>query len=360
MTQEKVVLVTGVADYWGARVAESLLAPDQSDTIHVIGVDNEPPEQEIKGLDFIQADVRNPLLLELLQDEKVHTVCHLVFNESTRPSETNFDLNVMGTMKVLGSAAEAGVRKVVIKSSMTVYGALSQNPAFLTEEHPIHGSRASGYVRDLVEIEAFCNGFQRQVPDMMLTILRFASIVGTKCVTPFTRFLKQPLAPTLLGFDPQMQVIHENDVVAALVHAIQNDVPGVYNVAAEDNLPLSKIIALAAKVNIPVFHLFAYWGLGIAQSSGLKTGVYFPMEPDYIRFPWVGDLTRMHNGLGFTPQYTAEEALREVAGEQRLRGYMPESVALAYDEERLRDTLERRRRARETSGMGSTDQAGEG
>jgi hypothetical protein len=55
----------------------------------------------------------------------------------------------------------------------------------------------------------------------------------------------------------------------------------------------------------------------------------------------------MREELGFSPQYTMEEALREFAGEQRLRRYMPESAALAYDEERLRDTIERRRRARE-------------
>jgi UDP-glucose 4-epimerase len=297
--------------------------------------------------------------MDLLQSENVHTVCHLVFTESTRPSEAAFDINVMGMMKLLGACAEAGVRKVVLKSSMAVYGALPQNPAFLAEEFPIQGGRKYGYVRDLVEIESFCNGFRRQIPEMILTILRFSSIIGTQCDTPLTRFLKQPLAPTLLGFDPQMQVIHEKDVVEALVYSVLHDVPGVFNVAADGNLPLSKIMALAAKRNIPVFHLFAYWGLGIASGTGVKTGAYFPIGLDYLRFPWVGDLAHMHNELGFVPQYTAEEALREFAGEQRLRGYMPEAAVLAYDEERLRDTLERRRRTRDLSGAVSTDQAGE-
>ena len=346
MTEKKVVLVTGVANYWGGQLAGRLIEISQQENLHVIGLDSEPPETEIKELDFIQADIRNPLLVELLRSENVHTVCHLIFMESTRPSESNFDVNVMGTMKVLGACAEAGVRKVILKSSMAVYGALPQNPAFITEEHPIQGSRAFGYVRDLVEIEAFCNGFRRQVPEMILTILRFSSIIGPKCGSPFTRFLKQPWAPTLLGFDPQMQVIHEKDVIQALVHAIQHDLPGVFNIAAEGNLPLSKIMGLAAKMSIPVFHLFAYWGLGAARGAGMKTGAYFPIDLDYIRFSWVGDLARMRSEFGFVPQYTAEEALREFAGEQRMRNYVPESAALAYDEERLRDTLERRRRAR--------------
>ena len=83
---------------------------------------------------------------------------------------------------------------------------------------------------------------------------------------------------------------------------------------------------------------------------GASVAKYWPIEPDFLRYPWVGDLNKMHQELGFTPHYTAEEALREFAGDQRLRRYMPESVAMAYDEQRLRDTIERRRRARKLPG----------
>lgn len=351
MTNPRVILVSGVAGYWGAQVANRLLAesgsqPGGQQKYHVIGLDLEPPRQEIKGLDFIQADIRNPLFVDLLRSENVHTVCHLVFTDSTRPTEASFDVNVIGTMKVLGACAEAGVSKVVLKSSMAVYGARPTNSAFLTEEHPLQGSHAYGYTRDGIEIEAFCNGFRRQVPHMILTILRFASIVGPKVDSPMTRFLREPWTPVLLGFDPLMQVIHERDVVEALVHAVLNDVPGVFNVAAEGILPLTRLMALAGKLPVPIFHLFAYWGAGALGSSGLRLTRYVPIELDYIRYPWVGDLTKMRQELGFTPRYTAEEALREFAGQQRLRRYIPESASLTYDEERLRDTIERRRRAR--------------
>jgi UDP-glucose 4-epimerase len=348
MEETKVILVTGVSSYWGAQVAAQLLAETEAlPKFHVIGLDAEPPAHEIKGLDFIQADIRNPLLVDLLRAEQVNTLCHLVFTENIRPSESAFDMNVIGAMKVMGACAEAGVRKVVLKSSMSVYGAHPSNPNFLTEHHPLQGSRIYAYNRYLVEIESFCNGFRRQVPEMIMTLLRFSNIIGPKVETPLTRFLKEPLAPVLLGFDPLFQVVHEKDVVGALAYAIQNDVPGVFNVAAEGILPLSRMMALAAKIPLPVFHLFAYWGLGAMNSIGARTARYWPMEPDYLRYPWVGDLSKMRNELGFLPAYTAEEALREFAGEQRLRQYMPEASALAYDEERLRDTIERRRRSRD-------------
>lgn len=351
MSGKQVILITGVANYWGAQVASRLVNQAQAETnYYVIGLDSEPPAEMLKGMDFIQADVRNPLLAELLQSENVQTVCHLAFAESVRPTEATFDLNVMGTMKVLGACAEAGVRKVVLKSSMSVYGANPGNPTFITEEQPPQAGRCYGTTRHLVEIEAFCNGFRRQVPEMILTILRFSSIIGPQADTPMTRFLKQPLAPVLLGFDPLMQVIHEKDVVEALVYAVQNDVPGVFNVAAEGNMPLSRLMALAAKLPVPVFHPFAYWGADLMGAAGFSVGRHWPIEVDYLRYPWVGDLAKMREDLGFVPRYTADEALREFAGEQRLRRYMPEAATLAYDEERLRDTIERRKRLREMEG----------
>lgn len=352
MSDQRVVLVTGVGGYWGARVAEQLVARPG---LRVIGLDIEPPQERIKGLDFIQADIRNPLMVDILRDEEVHTVCHLTFIDSTRPTETAFDVNVIGTMKVLGACAEVGVRKVVLKSSTAVYGARAENSSFLTEEQPLRGGRAYGYTRDMVEIEAFCNGFRRQAPEMTTTILRFCSIVGPMVDTPMTRFLNEPATPILLGFDPMMQVIHEVDVVQALVHAVVNDVPGVFNIAAEGLLPLSKLMGLAGKLPIPVFHLFAYWGAAMLGGAGLRISRHVPIELDYIRYPWVGDLAKMRDDLQFTPRYTAEEALREFASKQRLRRYLPESAALAYDEERLRDTIERRRRARGETPAGEAD-----
>jgi UDP-glucose 4-epimerase len=343
MTDKKVILVTGVSGYWGGRVAEKLLAHPE---FHVIGLDAELPREEIKGLDVIQADIRNPLRVDLLVSEEVHTVCHLMFSETIRPNEASFETNVMGTMKVLGACAEAGVRKIVYKSSTAVYGALPNNSAFLTEEHPLKGSLSYGYTRDLVEIEAFCNGFRRQVPEMVLTILRFANIIGLNANTPMSRFLQEPRAPVLLGFDPMMQVIHEDDVLDALVHAVRFDAPGVFNIAAEGVMPLSKLTALAGKLSIPIFHPILYIGSGMLASGRLRLSNLLPIDLDYLRYPWVGDLARMREELGFTPHYTAEEALREFASKQRVQHYMPDSKALAYDEERLRDTIERRRRSK--------------
>jgi UDP-glucose 4-epimerase len=348
MTGQRVVLVTGVAGYWGGRVAAQLVTQPG---LHVIGLDDKPPAEDIKGLDFIQADIRNPLLTELLRQEAVDTVCHLAFIDSTRPNEQAFDINVMGSMQVLAAAAAAGVRKIVLQSSTLVYGAQATNSAFLRENHPLNGSRGYGNVRDMVEIEAFCNGFRGQNPNVLLTVLRFAHIVGPKCDTSMTRFLRDEEALVLLGFDPMTQVIHEADAAGALVYAVVHDVPGVFNVAADGVMPLWRLMGLAGKIAVPVFHPLAYLSVSL---FGPRTA---PIDIDYLRYPCVADLHKMRHELKFVPQYTADEALREFAAQQRLRSYLPESAVRAYDEERLRDTLERRRRAREQTGGQPADGA---
>jgi UDP-glucose 4-epimerase len=354
MTEKKVVLVTGVAGYWGARLAARLAVEG---SYHVIGVDGKPPAEEIGELDFVAADIRNPLLVSLLQSEGVDTLCHLAFVETARPSEATFDFNVTGTTKVLDACAEAGVRKVVLKSSTAVYGARPSNSTFLPENHALRGSKKQGTVRDLIDIEVFCSGYRRRSPEVLLTILRFPSIVGPSADTPMTRFLERPLAPSLLGFDPVMQLIHEDDVVEALAYAVSNDAPGVFNVAAKDVHPLNKVRGLAGKLPISVLHPFAYWRSKLLDRAGLRSESYMPLEPDYLRYPWVGDLARMRDELGFEPRYTAEETLREFAERNRLIRYQAGSVSLAHEEERLHDVIERRRRAREEQAQPAAEAA---
>jgi UDP-glucose 4-epimerase len=340
MSDERVVVVTGVAGYWGNRAAAKLLEQEE---LHVIGIDSEPPQTNVDGLDFIQADLRNPLVNELMQEEQVDTVLHLQFRESLAPSESSFDENVMGTAKLLGACSEAGVSQVVLKSSLMVYGARPDNPMFLREDHPLNGTKKYGYIRDWIEMEKYADSFREQNPAATLTVLRFGHAVGAHVSSPMTRFLREEEAVTLLGFDPMIQVIHADDVLAALVHAVNGKFPGTYNVAPEKGMPLWKILGLAGKVPLPVLHPLAYWSVSL---GGPRLA---PLPLDYLRYPCMGDMQRMRDELDFTPQFTPEESVRELASQQRLRKLFGKKNADALDEDRLRDVIQRRKRTRSRS-----------
>lgn len=343
MGDKMVVMVTGVGSYWGRRLASRLL---EEPGVAVIGLDAQAPVDEIPGLDFIQADIRSPLLAELLRSEDVSALCHLDFVSLAKRSEKINQRNVQGAIKVLEACAEAGVGRVVLKSSTAVYGAHPDNSAFLTEESALRGSKRYGYTRDLLDIEEFCCGYRDQRPEVTLTVLRFASVIGPAADSPLTQFLKQQTPPILLGFDPMLQLIHEDDVVEALAHATLNVKPGVFNVAAEDAMPLSRVLRLARRVPLPIFHRLAYRGLNLLRGSSLEPLRFVPIEWDYLRYPWIADLSRMRDELDFIPIYTAAESLRQFAGEQR-QDADEDETAPDDDEQRLRDIIARRQRMRE-------------
>lgn len=311
MTKPNVVLITGVAEYWGARVAARLA---QDTSLRVLGIDSKTPRHKVEGMDFIQTDIRNPLLVDLLKVEEVDTVCHLTFHERRRKSESDFDLNVMGTMKVFGACREAGVRKIVLKSGLDVYGAHADNPAFLPESWPLRGNKQYGYTRYRIEIEEFAQGFSKQFADeVTVTILRLANIVGPTAVTPMTKLLRQKITPTLLGFNPLMQILHEDDAVEALVHAVREDVPGVYNIGTSDPLPLLRMLRLMHHVDLPIFHPLAYWSVAMLRGTPFKPAAYLPLGLDSLRYRWVGDTQKMETSFGWMPQHTAVETIEEFA-----------------------------------------------
>jgi UDP-glucose 4-epimerase len=333
MKSKRVVAVTGVAGYWGRRVADELL---KVPGLSVIGLDRDLPDPPIKDLDFIQAGPANPALVDLFAAEGVDTVCHLDFAESEEASESGFERNVMDSMKLFGACVESGVRKIVLKSSVMVYGAQPENSAFLREEHPMRAAKHYGYIRDLLELEAFCQSFSRQSPQVALTVLRFGHIVGTGADTPLMRFLREERAIVLLGFDPIMQVIHADDVIAALLKAVVDDAPGVFNVAAEPLMPLWRIMGLAGKTPMPILHPLAHL---IVSTLGTR---YAPLDLDYLRYRCVGDIERMQQTFNFVPLHAADQAVREIAPGQSalLPAAAPDPLML--EETQLRDTIARR------------------
>jgi UDP-glucose 4-epimerase len=163
-------------------------------------------------------------------------------------------------------------------------------------------------------------------------------------------------SPTvLLGFDPLMQIIHEDDVVDALVFSVLNDVSGTFNVSAEGPMPLSRILRLTRRVPMRIFHPFAYKGLELLTGTRFQPERIVPIEWDYLRYPWVADLTLMRTQMGFDPVYLPEEVLREFAGQRRVDAKDGQADSQLTDEQQLRDIIERRRRIRERQSAGSED-----
>lgn len=309
MSQKKTVVVTGAAGAWGTRVTAAL---QQQPNLRLVGIDVRPPAQPLPGVDYWQADIRDESMADFLREVHADTVVHLAFCERSRRKEAVFDSNVLGTMHLVGSCADAGVRKVVLRSSTMAYGAQANNPMYLPEHWPLHARSRHAYVRELIDVEKFVAEFRREYPDLIITVLRLANVVGPGVQSALNSLMRVAVVPSLLGFDPLLQVIHVDDAVAALAHAAATvDFDGVVNVAADGVLPLWQILGISGRPTVPVLHLLANPTIRVTQLVGLgRLLAAVPFDPDYLRYPWVTDNRTMTHEFGFVPVHNAEQALR--------------------------------------------------
>ena len=309
----RVVLVTGVSMDLGRRMARQLTALPDVD--HVVGVDVLPPRGDIGTVSFVRADIRNPVIAKVIAREDVDTVVHMsviATPGSAGGRGTMKELNVIGTMQLLAACQKAPtVEHLVVKSTTTVYGASNRDPAMFTEDMEPRRAPQAGYAKDVAEIESYVRGFARRRPDVRVTMLRCANVIGAHVVSPLTSYFRLAVVPTVLGYDARLQFLHERDLLAALRHAVANEVPGTFNVAGEGILMLSQAMRRLQRptVSMPGF------AVGRAGSF-LRQARLADFSPEQLGFLTYGrgvDTTRMREELGFEPSMTTAEAFAEFA-----------------------------------------------
>ncbi|MBI9075300.1 MAG: NAD-dependent epimerase/dehydratase family protein [Desulfatibacillum sp.] len=320
MVQKKrSVLVTGVCSPWGRKLVPLLENDPEFEVI--LGLDYKAPDFTLKRTEFFQVDLHNPLIAELIKTSEVDSVCHLQFLDAYSHSEEIFDLNVMGVQDLLAACAAGEVPKVLFMSDTKVYGASSGNPSFLEETADFKGPYRHPYVGDRWEVEKLLAKFSREYPDVKMTILRFANVLGPDVDTPMRRYLEAPAVPMVFGFDPMFQFTHEEDVVAALYHALKSDEHGPFNVSGEGALPIGQALRIGRRAPVPFGAPF----LRLSNVFVQKTPVadYIPIETDFLKYTFVGDTTRMKEVLGFTPKFSSKQTVIDFFEHLRILGYVP-------------------------------------
>ncbi|MEV8409303.1 NAD-dependent epimerase/dehydratase family protein [Streptomyces niveus] len=332
----KVVLVTGVARQLGSRLVRRILRDSEVD--RVIGVDAVTPEHSLGGADFVRADIRQPAIARVLAEHSVDTVVHMDVTGTplgaggrTAVKETN----VIGTMQLLGACQKSpSVERLVVKSSTSVYGAAPRDPAVFTENTPPKSLPSGGFAKDAVEVEGYVRGFARRRPDVAVCVLRFANILGPAADSPFAEYLALPVLPTVFGYDPRLQFVHEDDVIDVLRIALHEPRrgtlnSGTFNIAGDGVLLLSQCSRRLGRPTVPVLLPAVTW-----VGSALRTLGVTDFSPEQIRLLTHGRVVstdQMRETLGFVPTYTTAEAFTDFARSRGAGLLPPEAVADAVD-----------------------------
>jgi UDP-glucose 4-epimerase len=309
----QVVLVTGVAGDLGRRFAAQLSR--SPDVERVIGVDVVPPRGDLGRADFVRADIRNPVIAKVIVRERVDTVVHASVAATAAAAggrTSTKELNVIGTMQLLAACQQApDVRKLVVKSSAAVYGASNRDPAMFTEGMGAKRLPSSGFAKDITEVESYTRGFARRRPDVSVSTLRIANVIGPRVTSAMTGYFRLPVIPTVMGFNPRMQFLHEQDALDVLQHATLAEVSGTYNVAGDGILTLAQAVRRIGRPSLPLpgFALPSF-GSAIRQR---RVADFSPEQVAFLTFGRGLDTTRMRTMLGFEPAYTTAEAFADFA-----------------------------------------------
>jgi UDP-glucose 4-epimerase len=333
-------MVTGVSRYLGGRFAQLLQAdPDIS---RVIGVDVVPPKQDLGDAEFVRADIRNPIISKVISQAEVDTVVHMSVIATPVGAggrATMKEINVIGTMQLLAACQKApSVRKLVVKSSTAVYGSSPRDPSMFTEDLEPNALARTGYAKDSVEVESYVRGFARRRPDVSVTTLRFANFVGPKVQTALTAYFSLPVVPTVLGFDPRLQFVHERDGLEVLWRTTLDEHPGTFNIAGDGVITLWQAIRRAGRPGLPLPQPAAPWIGQVLRRLGVAD--FSPEQMRFLTHGRVVDTARMKTVLGFEPRYSTVAAFDDFVAQQQVSGPLSPDVVGAV-ERRLLDVLVR-------------------
>lgn len=327
------VLVTGVSRHIGARVA-SVLAADP-DIDRVIGVDTVPPPSlsgdggvPLGRTEFVRVDLRSPDIAQVIAAADIDTVVHMSLVSAPSRSGGRAlmkEHNVIGTMQLLGACQRsATIRRVVVRSTTAVYGSSPRDPAVFTEDAEPGEPPSHGYAKDAAEVEGYVRGFARRRRDVAVSMLRFANFMGPGVDSPLTRYFTQPVLPTVFGFDPRLQFVHEDDAVEVLRRVALEDHPGTFNVAGDGVLLLSQCARRAGLATLPLpSSAFRFLG-DLARALGLVA--FSPEQLRLMRYGRVVDTGRLAAELGWGPKISTAVAFEDFIHARDLAGGLPAAM----------------------------------
>jgi UDP-glucose 4-epimerase len=281
------ILITGISGGLGRMIATRLAGK-----IPVIGADTRSWANHPPGIEVYRADVQKRRFEDLIRTERPDAVLHLGFVRHFRGDESErHRVNVGGTKLLLDHCVKYGVRQLLVLSSSYVYGAFAENPYRLEEDAPLSGSRAYPEIRDLVELDTLASSFMWRRPEVATCVVRPVSVLGPSVESLAREFLRLRRTPTVLGYDPMMQFIHEEDLARALITALERELRGVFNIEGPGAVPLHAAIKEVGGTAWPlpdppaaaIFDRLFRWGLS-PYPAGMLEFMKYPVSLSGERF----------------------------------------------------------------------------
>jgi len=305
-------LITGGSGYIGSRLTEILALRDETERI--VDLDVRPPARPQAKTTVVRGDVRDAgAVRELLDREQLDALVHLAFLlNPIRDEARMYDIDVNGTAAVLKAAADAGTRQVLVTSSATAYGAFPDNPKPIAEDWPVRGQPEFSYARHKAEADRLCQLWALEHPDRVMTIVRPCIVFGPNVDNYISRSWENfPFMPVMDGVDEEFQLVHEDDVVGAIVGLLDAQAGGAFNVAGDGTLRWGEsavMIGLRTREMTmrTVLRMYAVaWALHAPRVEAPPGNLHF------VRYPWVVSNEKLKAEIDWQPSAGTREVFVE-------------------------------------------------
>jgi UDP-glucose 4-epimerase len=306
---KKTILITGSAGSFAKLLIIKLLKDDE---YNIISVDKRP--LSMKNLEHHQIDLRRKSAIELLRQKKPRIIIHLGVmrnpQKHRQKRQNVYFFNLETASQILKLAQAVNCEKLIFLSSANMYGPSADTCGFLNEDALLHAASKNPEFRDLVAIDMMMQSFFWKQSSTKTIILRPCHIVGPHLNNAPSRYFRLENIPYLLGFDPIMQLIHEHDLIEAIMKCIKTDHFGIFNLAGPDTAPLSFIINALGKKSIalPQTLLKAF----MATTFFSKQSSFPVSELEHLKYSCLVDTTRAKKELNFMPKYGIHKIINAI------------------------------------------------
>jgi UDP-glucose 4-epimerase len=296
----KRILITGAAGYVGARVGARL-----AKSHWVLGTDLRPRTD--LGFEVLPLDIRDATLHRLLRERRITHVVHLAsVLEGSGDRAREYDIDVNGTRNVVEACIAAGVRHLTVSSSGAAYGYFADNPAWLTEDHPLRAGEAFAYAYHKRLVEEMLAQYRVSQPALGQLVLRIGTVIGATTRNQITALFQKRRILAIRGSDSPFVFIWDEDVAGALVHGLEGDRTGVYNLAGDGVLTIHEIARRLGKPTLVLPPGLLRAALRVGRALGVSR--YGPEQLDFLRWRPVLDNRRLKSEFGYTPAKTTAQA----------------------------------------------------
>ena len=297
------VLIPGIAGKLGQMLAEHMHAAGHE----VAGIDRRRGAGAPEGITIHQVDLRKRAAEDVFRKFRPTAVVHMAtVSHLQSHSEERYRINLGGTRAVFDHCVKYGAKHCIFVGRHTFYGAAPDSPLYHSEDEPPLGLATFPQLADLVSADLFAGSALWRFEQLTTTVMRMCYTLGPSGHGTLASFLRGAHVPSVMGFDPLFQFMHERDVVRSIASALDARPRGVFNVSGPQPIPMSVLARETGRTLVPLPEILLRKALGRFGLPKLPPGAL-----EHIKYSIVMDSARFREATGFEHEVDEVQAMYE-------------------------------------------------